>query len=114
MRKSQKKFCGRLFRDNFRDTRLLPTGWIVGESFLKLSYIKKLTILSMAVVCIAIACSKHIHKPIQTDEKFDSAFAANRYRLHEIIVMYKRTPTPAEVNTQKEDLAARGVGPVTV
>ena len=109
MRKRQKKFCGKLFRNSFRDIRLLPAGWIVGESFLKSFYMKKLMVLSIGVVILAIASCTHILKPVTSSKKADSASAANRFRLNEIIVMYKGVPTVEEVNARITYLAENGV-----
>jgi hypothetical protein len=75
---------------------------------------KKLMILIIAIVGLALACCNPDFKSVRNQEKPDSISVANRYRLHEIIVVYKREPTPAEVSTQKADLAARGIDSVTV
>ena len=62
----------------------------------------------MVVVCIAIACSKHNYQPIRSLEKGDST-SANRYRLDEIIVMFKAPPTSAAVDAIKASFTARGI-----
>lgn len=70
---------------------------------------KKLTIHLIAVAAFAIASCTHSYKPITSSGKADSASAANRYRLNEIVVMYKRAPTAAEVNAITAYLAENGI-----
>lgn len=65
-------------------------------------------ILSIAVVGLAIACVKHNYQPIRSYYKGDST-SANRYRADEIIVVYRREPTPAVVNEIKASFAARSI-----
>jgi hypothetical protein len=75
---------------------------------------KKLMIVIIAIAGLAIASCNPKFRSIRNQEKRDSTSVADRYRLHEIIVMYKKEPTAAEVDTQKAALAARGIEAVTV
>lgn len=63
-------------------------------------------ILSVAVVCLAIACSKNINDPIKSMQREHST-AVKRYRFNELIVMYKTTPTPAAANLIKKRILSR-------
>ena len=60
----------------------------------------------MAVVCLAVACSKNINNPIKSKQREHST-AVNRYRFNELIVMYKTTPTPAAANLIKKRILSR-------
>lgn len=69
---------------------------------------KKLMILIIAVVCHDIACGQDKYQPIRSYVK-EKSTSANRYRLDEIIVMYRKKPTPAVVNEIKASFAARKI-----
>lgn len=65
-------------------------------------------ILIIAIVCLAIGCTKHNYQPIRSYEEGDSTYR-NRYRLDEIIVVYRSEPTPAMVDAIKASFAAKDI-----
>ena len=90
----------------------------------------KKTLLSfLAVACIAvtsqmISCSSGTssdttsgtppdttYKPVRMDGPFKGKTAGIHYRLHQMIVMFKRKPTTAEINTMKTVLQSDGINP---
>jgi hypothetical protein len=69
---------------------------------------KKLMILVIAMVGLAIGCSKHNYQAIRSYEEGDSTYG-NRYRLNEIIVVYRSAPTPAMVDEIKASFARKDI-----
>jgi hypothetical protein len=80
---------------------------------------KKLMILIIVVGGLAIAsCNDNMYKTVRRYEKRPSADSTSTslYRLHEIIVIYKKTPSLATVDVIKKKIAAKDIdlGPLTV
>jgi len=78
---------------------------------------KKTLPLRLAVACIAVASQliSCTYGPVRTEEPgIDLPYDSTRYRLHEIIVMFKNGPTKAAIDTIKARIQRAGIDSATI